>query len=327
MRRLALIAFLLAIAACSPGAAESTTTTSVEPTTAPPATTTTAAIAATTSTTPAETSFPVTVNVGGNEVTVDERPVRIVSLSPTATETLFAIGAGDQVVAVDEFSDYPAEAPQTDLSGFVPNIEAIAEYAPDMIIVSFDPEQLISSSFTPQGVTVITQFPAIDRDDLLAQMEQLGALTGHTAEAVALTGEIEERWDAAVSADAGGASIYLEVDPTFYSASSSSFMGSALADMGFANIADPADPDGFGFPQLSVEAIIEASPDVIVVGTDAGTSATDVASRPGWDVINAVANDQIVVIESNLSSRWGPRFVEYVEAMAAVADSMVTVDG
>ena len=270
--------------------------------------------------------FPVTVGISGEEVTVETRPERIVSLSPTATETLFAIGAGDQVVAVDEFSTFPAEAPSTDLSGFTPNIEALAEFDPDMIVISFDPEDMISTAFASQGVTVVKHFPAADREDMLGQIEQLGVLTGHTSEAVALSADIADRWDAATASDANGASVYVEVDPTFFSASSASFMGAPLADLGFSNIADEADSEGLGFPQLSAEAIIEAGPDVIMVGTDAGTTEADVAGRPGWETIPAVVDDRILIVDSDLASRWGPRFVEYIEIMAAVADELVGAD-
>lgn len=317
-----IVGLALVLAACSDAAPESTV---------PEETTTTSQVASAPETTeapvssspdPVDEGFPVSVEVGGVEVVLDSRPERIVSLSPTATETLFAIGAGEQVVAVDTFSTYPDEAPITDLSGYTPNIEAIAAYDPDLIVISFDPDGMIASAFVPQGVAVVSQYPALGREDLLAQIEQLGALTGHLDRAVVLTGEISDRWDAAETADAGGASIYIEVDPTFYSASSYSFMGSALTGLGFENIADAADSSMTGFPQLSAEAIIEADPAVIVIGTDTSTTAEDVSSRPGWASIGAVAGDRVIVVDSDLASRWGPRFVEYVELMAALAESL-----
>ena len=310
MKWSALLLTIIALAACGSATEADTPTSTSEP------------VASTTG----PSDFPVTVEVSGEPLTVENQPRRIISLSPTATETLFAIGAGDQVVAVDEFSTYPEEAPITDLSGFTPNIEALAEFDPDMIVIAFDPEEMITSAFVPQGVAVVRHFPATDRDDMLAQIEQLGALTGHVAEAVALSGEIADRWDVAVTSDAEGASVYIEVDPTFFSASSSSFMGAPLADLGYINIADDADPDGFGFPQLSAEAILEANPDVIVVGTDSTTTEADVAGRPGWETIKAVRDDRVLIVDSDLASRWGPRFIEYIEIMAALADELVGAD-
>ncbi len=323
-----LVALSLLGSACGSAAADPTTTITQPPQETAASPTTTIAPITTSSTTtaaPEAAAFPVSVTVGGSEVTLEAAPTRIISLSPTATETLFAIGAGDQVVAVDEYSNYPENAPITNLSGYTPNIEALASFNPDLIIVAFDPEGMIGAAFSGE-VPVVSQFPATGRDDLLAQIEQLGALTGHLDEAVALASDIAARWDLADEADAGGASVYIEIDPTFYAASSNSFVGAALGGLGFTNIADAADGGGGGFPQLSAEAIIQSSPDVIIVGTDTGTTTADIAARPGWDTISAVINDQIIVIPSDISSRWGPRFVEYIEAMAAVANRPVTVN-
>ncbi|MDX1469641.1 MAG: ABC transporter substrate-binding protein [Acidimicrobiia bacterium] len=304
------VSILLVLAACNQPntVVTSTTSTTTQPT----------------STTGQDTGFPVTVTVGGVDITLDERPTSIVSLSPTATETLFAIGAGDQVVAVDEISDYPAEAPTTDLSGLTPNIEAIAEFDPDLIVVGFDPDSIITESFSALGVPVVVQAPAVDRDGVLAQIEQLGALTGHLDAAVAITADMAARWDEANKVDAAGTRVYIEIDSTLYSASSSSFMGSVLVPMGFVNIADEADVDGWGFPQLSDEWVVSSDPQLIILGSDSGVTADDIAARPGWDVISAVVNSNIVVIDSDLSSRWGPRFIEYVERMAELANSLAS---
>jgi iron complex transport system substrate-binding protein len=228
-------------------------------------------------------------------------------------------------VAVDEYSTYPEHAPFTDLSGYTPNIEALASFNPDLIVVAFDPDGMITAAFG-SDVPVASQFPATGREDVLAQIEQLGALTGHLDEATLLAGHIAASWDRANQADADGASVYIEVDSTFYAASSNSFMGAALVGLGFSNIADAADGSGGGFPQLSAEAIIQANPDVIIVGTDSGTTAADIAARPGWDAISALINDQVVVIPSDISSRWGPRFIDYIESMAAVASAPVIVN-
>ncbi len=101
-----------------------------------------ASVALAASTGPSATPFPVTVTAGNGKVTISKRPARIVSLSPTATETLFAIGAGAQVVAVDDQSDFPKAAPRTTLSGYTPNVEAIAALRPDLVVISFDPKGL-----------------------------------------------------------------------------------------------------------------------------------------------------------------------------------------
>ena len=142
MRRIPFLALAMAvvISACANTAA-TTTTASGSTTTSGLATTTT--VAATTTT--EAVGFPVAIETATGPVVISGQPGSIISLSATSTEMLFAIGAGGQVVAVDEFSDFPAEAPTTDLSGFTPNVEAIASYAPDLVILSFDPEGLVAS--------------------------------------------------------------------------------------------------------------------------------------------------------------------------------------
>ena len=126
--------------------------------------------------------FPVTVTVGNGKVTVSKRPARIVSLSPTATETLFAIGAGSQVVAVDDQSDYPKSAPKTGLSGYTPNVEAIAGYRPDLVVVAYDPKDLVAS-LTRLGIPVIHHNGATTIPGAYQQIRQLGKVTGHTVQA------------------------------------------------------------------------------------------------------------------------------------------------
>ena len=125
-------------------------------------------------------AFPVTVVASNGKVTVSKRPARIVSLSPTATETLFAIGAGSQVVAVDDQSDYPKGAPQTSLSGFTPNVEAIAAYRPDLVVIAYDPKGL-SEALGRLGITVLHQDGAKSFKGAYQQVRQLGMVTGREA--------------------------------------------------------------------------------------------------------------------------------------------------
>ncbi len=123
-------------------------------------------------------AFPVTLASPGGKVVLDQRPERIVSLSPTATEMLFAIGAGGQVVAVDSNSNYPAEAPKTDLSAYQPNIEAIAGYKPDLVVYSDDPGEL-AAGLGKLSIPALQQPAATRLDDTYAQLDQLGRATGH----------------------------------------------------------------------------------------------------------------------------------------------------
>ncbi len=322
-RSVALLVAVIALGACSStdeSAADDVlepTTTTEEPTTAEVATTPTTA--------PDLSDFPVDIN----GVVVPVEPEQIVSLSPSATEMLFAIGAGDQVIAVDSFSDYPADAPTQDgLEAFTPNVEAIAAFEPDLLITSFDPEDALATAFGALDVPVLVQPGALSVDDTYAQIADLGRATGHTDEAAELNADIRERIDAAVAARAQSRDeplrVYHELDDTFFSASSASFIGDLYSRLGFVNIADEADPDGFGFPQLTAEYIIEADPTVIVITDQVGYGAEDVAARPGWDSITAVQASNIVQIDADVASRWGPRVVDLAEQLASLALPVAT---
>ena len=138
-------------------------------------------------------SYPVTV--GG--VTLDQRPQRIVSLSPTTTEMLFAIGAGPQVVAVDDQSNFPADAPKTDLSGFKPNAEAVAAKNPDLVVLTDDIDKIVDQ-LTKLKIPVFRVAAAQRLDDVYTEIGQLGTLTGHPDEAAALTNRMKADIDKTV---------------------------------------------------------------------------------------------------------------------------------
>lgn len=323
--RLLILALVLAACAGSTTATtgESSTTTTAGTTTTAAVTTTTAA--ATTTTTAA---FPVTVSVANGEVTVPERPEAVVSMSATATEMLFAIGAGEQVVAVDSTSNYPADAPITDLSAFTPSAEAIAAYAPDLVVISFDANDLLAGLAELDIPTLLLPAPATI-EEAWAQFESLGAATGHGEEAALVVEEIEAGLDGVV-ADTGaasGLSYYYELDPTYYSATSGTFVGSLIGRLGLENIADPADADGaaFGYPQLNAEFIISADPDLIVLADTVccQQDAAAVAARPGWEEMKAVTSGGIVELNDDVASRWGPRIVDLLTAVADKVNELV----
>lgn len=265
-------------------------------------------------------TFPVTVTSGQDpettELVLPAQPTSIVSISPSATEMLFAIGAGDQVIAVDAFSYFPAEAPVTDLSGFEPNVEAILGYEPDLVVASGDPGDLVSA-LDAAGVPTLLLPSALDIDETYDQIERLGAATGHPEEAGTLTEQMTADIAAAVASVPAGEPLtyYHELDPSFFSASSETFIGQVYGLFGLQNIADAT---GEAYPQLSQEFIVTADPDVIFVTSgDFSDSPDTIAARPGWDAITAVADGDVVVVDADTSSRWGPRVVDFVEAVAA----------
>lgn len=244
-------------------------------------------------------------------------PSHIVSLSATATEMLFAMGAGDQVVAVDSYSNFPAEAPITDLSGFEPSLEAIIGYEPDLVILSFDPGEIVSG-LEQAGVPSLLMPSAATLDDMYAQIADLGIATGQIDGAAALNASIQA--DLAAIAESATADtdvrVYHELDQTFYSASSGSFIGQIYTMLGATNIADEADTDGYGYPQLAPEYILEADPTLIVITDQGGYTADDVSARPGWDAMTAVSSGNVLVVNADIASRWGPRIVEFAQVIA-----------
>jgi iron complex transport system substrate-binding protein len=247
-----------------------------------------------------------------------ELPDRIVSISSSSTEILFAIGAGDQVVAVDSFSNYPESVPSTDLSAFEPNLEAIAAVNPDLVVMSFDPGEIVAG-FEKIGVPVILHEAAATIDDVFAQIADLGVVTGHEDEAAMLVANIRDGLSEIVDAQPDrerSVRIYHELDDTFYSASSNSFIGQLYGLLGVENIADEADTDGFGFPQLSPEYLIESDPELIVITDQVGYDVDDVAARPGWHVISAVQNGKVIQVDADVASRWGPRIVEFLQVIS-----------
>ena len=270
-------------------------------------------------------SFPVTVEGDNGRVEIAAEPARIVSLSATATESLFAIGAGDQVIAVDDQSSFPPEAPVTDLSGFQPNIEAIAGYEPDLVIAAYDPGGLVNG-LERLGIPVLLQDAAPDLDAAYAQIETLGEVTGRVDEAAAVAEDMEAEIERLVASAEGaaGLSVYHELGPDFFSATSGTFIGSIYERLGLDNIADDADRAGSDYPQLSAEHIVSSNPDLIVLADTkcCGQTAETVAKRAGWGRIDAVAEGNLVEADDDITSRWGPRTVDFVrvvvEALAEV---------
>ncbi|GGK97169.1 ABC transporter substrate-binding protein [Mangrovihabitans endophyticus] len=269
-------------------------------------------------------SFPVTVG----SVTLDRRPDRIVSLSATATEILYAVGAGDQVTAVDQQSNHPANAPRTDLSGYKPNAEAIAAKNPDLVVISNDIDKIVDRLTTLKVPTFLAP-AAATLDDTYAQIGQLGALTGHPDQAQALTTRMKSDLDKIVAGAPQRStplSYYYELDPTLYSVTSTTFIGSIFSLFGLTNVADPADSDGAkgGYPQMSQETLLKANPDMIFLA-DAkccDQSPETVQARAGWSGISAVRTGQIVALDDDIASRWGPRVVDLARS---IADALASV--
>jgi iron complex transport system substrate-binding protein len=253
----------------------------------------------------------------------------IVSLSPTATEILFAIGAGDQVIAVDDQSNHPAEAAAkaSELSGYEPNVEAIAAYEPDLVV--HDGTTDLATSLDTLGIPNWVGPAAMSFDDIYVQIEQLGAATGHVAEAAALVANMQADIAEAVASVPTletPLAFFHELDPTFYSVTSNTFIGQVYGLFRLRNVADTAEGTS-DYPQLSAEFLISQSPDLIFLADTkcCGETVETVAARPGWDAITAVTNGGVIELDDDVASRWGPRVVELVQTIADSVNAVATV--
>lgn len=308
------------------GSATTETTISVSPPS-------TEAMASTTSTSEAS-GFPITIVDSLGEVTIESRPMAIVSLSPASTEILFAVGAGEQVLAVDSLSNYPESAPlDPDLSAWTPNIEAIIGMNPDLVVISGDTGDLIAG-LNAAGISVLTHFAPATIDDVYAQIEQVGAATGNiggAAEQVAqMQADIAEIV-AGVPEYEDPPTYYHELDDTLYSVTSQTFIGQVYALLGLVNVADPADADGsaYGYPQLSAEYLVDADPDFIFLADTICCAATadSLGDRAGWETLSAVQAGRVVELSDDVASRWGPRIVDLLRSVADAMSAAKVANG
>lgn len=263
-----------------------------------------------------EAVYPVTVG----DLTLDAQPMRIISLSPTATEMLYAVGAGAQVVAVDEYSNYPDEAAAlgTMLSGFEPNIEAISGFTPDLVIASYDPGTLVEQ-LGALSIPVFIANAATSIDNVYEQIEQIGLLTGHADTALQITAQMQTEIEAAIAGvvpPVEPISYFYELDNTLYSVTSNTFVGQIFNLFGLRNIADNVE-SGNDYPQLSAEVVVSSDPDIIFLADTkcCNETAETVAARDGWGGLKAVTNNHIVELDDDVASRWGPRIIELVVAI------------
>lgn len=260
----------------------------------------------------------VTVQAANGAVTVPAAPKRIVSLSPTHTETLFAIGAGSQVVAVSDYSNHPANAPRTKLSGFKPNAEAIIKYRPDLVVLSDDMDGIVKA-LEKVKVPVLLETAAANMDEAYDEINDLGQATGHTAEAKKLTGDMraEIQQTVAAASKAKGLTYYHELDPQLHSVTSKTFVGQVYGLFGLRNVADKAGKAAGGYPQLSREHVLKQDPDLIFLADTkcCGQGGAALAKRPGWSGLDAVKNENVVELDDDIASRWGPRLPQFVKAI------------
>ena len=267
-----------------------------------------------------EPEFPLTITDDrGREIVIEAQPRRIASLSAAHTEILFAIGAGGQVVAVDVTSNFLAEADaRGQLDAFTPNLEAIAGVIPDLVIIFFDPGDLIASLERLNLPVIFLETPA-EVEGVFRHIELLGETTGRPQEAEQLVSSMRGRIEAITGELAEiqqGPRIFHELDPTLFTVGPGSFIDDVYGLIKAQNIAaDTGQP----FPQLSNEAVIGADPEVIILADEvAGETPDTVAARAGWQNISAVTGGRIHIVDPDIISRPGPRIVEALEVLASL---------
>jgi iron complex transport system substrate-binding protein len=255
----------------------------------------------------------------GGTVSFESPPDAIVSLSAAHVEVLYAIGAGDQLIAGDLFSDCPTAATELEqLDSFTPSIEAITALEPDLVVLGFsDPD--LQAALSGVDITSMLLEPPADIDGVLQDMELLGRVTGHAEEAASYTDGMEARIDEIVAElpeEDAPPKVFHEVDNLLYTAGPGSFVADLYELLKAENIAEAT---GQPFPQMTQEAIIEAAPDVIILADEeAGESAETVSARPGWDAIPAVQEQRIYAVDPDIVSRPGPRVVEALETLSGL---------
>ena len=270
-------------------------------------------------------AFPAVIKTANGVVHIRSRPTTIISLSPTATEMLYAIGAGSQVKAVDSDSDYPPQAPMTKLSGLDPNLEAIVAYKPDLVVVSnfTDNFDSLAKHLASFSIPVLYLPAPAGLSGVYSQFDQLGEATGHLAQAehedAALRSQIS-KIVASVPRRAQPLSYYYELDQTYYSVTSSTFVGSLLARLGMKSIADTASgaASSGGYPQLSSEYVVKANPAYIILADTVccHQNAATAAARPGWSGLTGVKAGHVILLNDDIASRWGPRIVDLLHTVA-----------
>lgn len=269
------------------------------------------------------TKYPLTISSGGYTTTIGKKPTRIISLSPSATESLFEIGAGKQVLAVDSLSNYPKSAPITDLSAFEPNVEAIAALKPDLVVLSVDAMKslVVKEALEKLKISVLMEQAPENLAQAYKEIEVLGTATDHLTEAKKVTFKMAALIKSILNRAkvSGKVTFFHELDNTLYSVTSDTFIGKVYKDFGMINIADKAaGADSYGYPQLSAEYLVKADPDVIFLAdAEYGESAATVKSRAGWSGITAVSKKNVFALPNDFPSRWGPRLVDFYRYVAA----------
>lgn len=258
----------------------------------------------------------------GREVALEAPAQRVVSLAPSNTEILFALGAGDKVVGRDEFSDYPEEAkalPSVGGSMGEYSVEAIVALEPDLVLAAGINNPELVKQLEDLGITVYYLANPTTLEEMYVNLEIVAQLTGE--DPTKLTDSLKARVaavDEKIAPLSSRPSVFYEIDATDpskpYTYGPGTFGDLLISRAGGFNIASQVtDP----YPQLSLEQIVTDNPSIIILGDSMwGVTPESVAARPGWESVAAVQNGQVFAFDDNLVSRPGPRLVDGLEQLA-----------
>ena len=256
------------------------------------------------------------------KATVTSYPKSIVALSPSAAEILFTIGAGDQVSAVSEFTDFPPEAKSKPIvggfDGKTLSLETIMSFKPDLVYLTEGMHNFLIATLESNGIAYY-----ISKGDSIASVEteilEVGKITGHEKEAAKVVDGMEKKLKKAAgsgSHSSTAAKVYWEVwNAPYMSAGASSFINDVIKAAGGENIfADLPD----AYPMVSEESIISRQPSVILIPASSGVEASSVILRNGWSEIPALKAGRVFVVDDNLYTRPGPRVADVVIELAGL---------
>lgn len=323
---LILVAAILGLTACAPAPTPTPTEKIVQPTTVPTATDEpTAEPTDVPTNTPEPTEAPIVLTDDlGNEITLEGPAQKIVSLSPSMTESLFALGAGDRIIARESNSTYPEEAQEIEDIGAIWEglpVEKIVSLEPDLVVAAeiISPDQV--NQLRDVGLTVFWQENPEDFQGLYENLEEIARLVDQGPEEDELVSSLKERVSAVekkLEEVDEEPLVFYELDATDpsnpYTVGAGSFISYIINKAGGQNLGDALEG---GYPQISSEEIIAQDPDYILLGdAQYGVTAQAVAERPGWDQLTAVQEGRVVEINDDLVSLPGPRLVEGLEEVA-----------
>ena len=258
--------------------------------------------------------FPVTVVSANGPVLIRHRPTRILSLSASATQMFYAIGAGPQVVGVDKYSMWPPNAPRTNFTGYESSAEEYLRERPDLVILATDTSHVVEQLKKLHIATLLLP-PATTIAGANAQVRELGLATGHVRASAIEVASINSYLTSIshqVGTRAKGKSYYVEIDPTLYSATSKTFIGALFSKLGMVNIADRATNASSGYPQLTAEYLIQADPQYVFLAdtTCCQQNVATFAQRPGYSTMVAVRNHEVIGLNDGIAQEWGPHSLE-----------------